>query len=44
MGLGSALGLEETRANPLSVIGHVAQPSAALAANHARIAATLSGS
>lgn len=39
MGLGTTFGLDDTRTNPLSVIGHVAQPPALLAANHVRIAA-----
>jgi hypothetical protein len=39
IGLGRTFGLDETRTNPLSVIGHVAHPADAFAANHRRISA-----
>ena len=39
IGFGSTFGFEDTRTNPLSVTGHVAQPFAAELANHARTAA-----
>ena len=37
IGLGRTFGLVDTRTNPLSVTGHVAQPCDALSANHWRM-------